>query len=122
MTAHAKIQPPDETLPDWRLDDLFSGRDDPRIDAELADATNANAALVALKGAFVAARTEPKRLGALIAEGVDLYERATTRLWAVGAYASLAASVARDDPALVEVRIRYPRAQPRSGGEPVLHP
>jgi oligoendopeptidase F len=98
MTAHAKIQPPDETLPDWRLDDLFSGHDDPRIDAELADATNANAALVALKGAFVAARTEPKRLGALIAEGVDLYERATTRLWAVGAYASLAASVARDDP------------------------
>ena len=98
MTAHAKIEVHDEVLPEWRLDDLFSGRDDPRIEAELADASKANAALVALKGAFVAARSEPERLGALIAEGVDLYERATTRLWAVGAYASLAASVARDDP------------------------
>ncbi|HXQ47732.1 MAG TPA: oligoendopeptidase F, partial [Caulobacteraceae bacterium] len=98
MTAHAKVEARDETLPEWRLDDLFSGRDDPRIEAELAEAAKANTALAALKGAFVAARGEPERLGALIAEGVDLYERATTRLWAVGAYASLAASVARDDP------------------------
>ena len=98
MTAHAKIEVHDEVAAEWRLDDLFSGRDDPRIEAELADASKANAALAALKGAFVAARSEPERLGALIAEGVDLYERATTRLWAVGAYASLAASVARDDP------------------------
>ncbi|HXQ10531.1 MAG TPA: oligoendopeptidase F, partial [Caulobacteraceae bacterium] len=97
MTAHAKIQSRDETLPQWRLDDLFSGRDDPRIEAELADAAKVNAALGGLKGAFVGARGEPERLGALIAEGVELYERATTRLWAVGAYASLAASVARDD-------------------------
>ena len=98
MTAHAKIETPDETLPEWRLDDLFSGRDDPRIEAELAEAATANAALAALKGAFIAARGQPERLGALIAEGVELYERATTRLSGVGAYASLAASVARDDP------------------------
>jgi oligoendopeptidase F len=98
MTAQAKIDPQGETLPEWRLDDLFASRDDPRIEAELAEAAKIGAALAALKGAFVAARAEPVRLGALIAEGVDLYERATTRLWAVGAYASLAASVARDDP------------------------
>jgi oligoendopeptidase F len=98
MTAHAKIDSPGEALPEWRLDDLFSSRDDPRIEAELAEAAKTGVALAALKGAFVAARAEPERLGALIAEGVDLYERATTRLWAVGAYASLAASVARDDP------------------------
>jgi oligoendopeptidase F len=98
MTAHAKIEPQVETLPEWRLDDLFSGRDDPGIEAELADAAKANAALVALKGSFLAARGEPDRLGRLIAAGIELYERATTRLWAVGAYASLAASVARDDP------------------------
>jgi oligoendopeptidase F len=98
VTAHARIEAQDETLPEWRLDDLFSGRDDPRIDAALAEAAKTTAALAALKGAFVAARREPQRLGALIAEGVDLYERATTGLLAVGGYASLAASVARDDP------------------------
>jgi oligoendopeptidase F len=34
-----------------------------------------------------------------LADGIDLYEQATNELWAVGAYASLATSTARDDPA-----------------------
>ena len=99
MTLHAKPEAAGEALPEWRLDDLFSGRDDPRIELELAEAAHVNAALLALKGAFVGARADPERLGRLLAEAIGLYEAATNKLWAVGAYASLATSVARDDPA-----------------------
>ncbi|MET0275203.1 MAG: M3 family oligoendopeptidase [Phenylobacterium sp.] len=88
-----------ETLPEWRLDDLYAGRDDPRIDADLAKAKAANDALVALQGQFVAARTDAAKLGQLLAQGIGLYEDATNGLWSVGAYASLAASTARDNPA-----------------------
>jgi oligoendopeptidase F len=98
MNAPAKISEA-EALPTWRLDDLYSGREDPRIKADLAAAKAASDALVALKGAFVAARVEPARLGALLDRGVRLYEDATNALWSVGAYAGLAASTARDDPA-----------------------
>ncbi len=85
--------------PLWSLDDLYSGRDDPRIEADLAAARQANAELAALEGAFLAARGEPGRLAGLIDRGVRLYQQATEALWSVGAYASLAASTARDDPA-----------------------
>ena len=97
MNAPAKFQT--EALPEWRLDDLYAGRSDPRIEADLAAAKAINDELVALKGAFVAARGEPAELGALIDRGIALYEAATNRLWGVGAYAGLAASTARDDPA-----------------------
>src|SRR5512136_151251 len=96
---NAPLKPAVETPPVWRLDDLFSGRDDPRIEADLALAVEINGELAKLEGAFVAARGEPDRLGALIDRGVCLYEAATNRLWAIGAYAGLAASTARDDPA-----------------------
>jgi oligoendopeptidase F len=96
---NAPVKPPAETLPVWRLDDLYSGRDDPRIEADLAAAARINGELAALKGAFVAARADPARLGALIDQGVGLYQGATDKLWAVGAYAGLASSTARDDPA-----------------------
>jgi oligoendopeptidase F len=99
MTAHTKADALVEALPQWRLDDLFSGRDDPRIEQQLAAATASNDALVKLKGAFIAARNDPSRLGLLLGQGIGLYEAATNGLWAVGAYASLSASVARDDPA-----------------------
>ena len=99
MTVHSKPEALGEALPEWRLDDLFSGRDDPRVEATLAEAKSANGALAALEGQFVAARADPKALGRLLAEGIGLYEQATNKLWAVGAYASLATSVARDDPA-----------------------
>src|SRR5476651_443543 len=92
-------KPPAETLPQWRLDDLYAGRDDPRIERDLAGAAETNGDLAALKGAFVAARAEPAKLGDLIDRGIGLYQAATDKLWAVGAYAGLAASTARDDPA-----------------------
>jgi oligoendopeptidase F len=88
-----------EALPQWRLDDLYSGRDDPGIEADLAKAKAANDALVALKGQFVSARADAKLLGSLLDQGIGLYEEATNALYGVGAYASLASSVARDEPA-----------------------
>ena len=56
MTVHTKPQTEDEAPPVWRLDDLFSGPEDPRVEQVLAEAASANDALVKLKGAFVAAR------------------------------------------------------------------
>ena len=96
---NAPVKPPAETLPVWRLDDLYAGREDPRIEADLAAAAELNAELAAMRGAFVAARDEPALLGERIDRGIGLYQSATDKLWAVGAYAGLAASTTRDDPA-----------------------
>jgi oligoendopeptidase F len=96
---NAPVKPPANALPEWRLDDLYAGRDDPRIEADLAEAARINAEVAALQGAFVGARAEAGKLGGLIDQGVGLFQRATDKLWGVGAYASLAASTARDDPA-----------------------
>jgi oligoendopeptidase F len=94
---NAPVKPPAESLPKWRLDDLYAGREDPRIELDLAAGAEINGELAALKGAFVAARADPAKLGELIDRGVDLYQRATDKLWGVGAYAALASSTARDD-------------------------
>ncbi len=88
-----------ENLPQWHLDDLYADRNDPRIEADLTDAKSANDELVKLKGRFLAMRGDPLHLGELLDHGISLYEKATNGLWSVGAYASLAASTARDDPA-----------------------
>lgn len=88
-----------ESLPQWRLDDLYCDREDPRIETDLAKAQAANDELARLKGRFLAFRADPLRLGELLDHGINLYETATNGLWSVGAYASMAASVARDDPA-----------------------
>jgi oligoendopeptidase F len=94
MTAH--VSP--ESLPVWRLDDLYAGREDPRLEADLDAASAANADLLELKGRLVAARADAGVLGDLLDQGVRLYEAATNALWRVGAYAGLAASTARSDP------------------------
>ena len=99
MTVQPKPETLIDALPEWRLDDLFSGRDDPRVEQTLAAAVTASDALLKMKGAFLAARTDPSRLGPRLAEGISLYEAGVNALWAVGAYASLSTSVARDDPA-----------------------
>jgi oligoendopeptidase F len=87
-----------QPLPEWRLDDLYAGRDDPRIESDLALAKQRNDALVELKGRFLEARPDASALGALIDQGIHLYEAAANALYSVGAYASLASSVARNDP------------------------
>jgi oligoendopeptidase F len=101
MTAHAPIpaSPALSEPPEWRLDDLYAGRDDPRIEEDLKAAVAANTGLAGLEGRLVGARAEPEVLGRLLDEGVGLYEQALNRLWAVGAYASLQTSARRDDPA-----------------------
>jgi len=97
---NAPVKPPAPTdIPEWNLADLYAGRSDPRIELDLGEAKKANDALVALQGRFVGSRADAKALGALIDQGLNLYEQATNGLWSVGAYASLAASTARDDPA-----------------------
>ncbi|MFZ5720556.1 MAG: M3 family oligoendopeptidase [Pseudomonadota bacterium] len=88
-----------DALPTWRLDDLYGDREDPRIAADLAEAERLNGELAGMEGTFVAARAEPARLGELIDRGISLYERATNAMWAVGAFAGLSATTARDDPA-----------------------
>jgi oligoendopeptidase F len=93
MNAPVKL----DTLPEWNLADLYSGRDDPKIEADLATAKAANDELVKLKGRFVALRADPRHLGEVLDHGIGLYETATNGLWAVGAYAALSASTARDD-------------------------
>ncbi|WP_372782525.1 M3 family oligoendopeptidase [Phenylobacterium sp.] len=88
-----------DALPQWNLGDLYAGRDDPRIEADLAGARADNDALVALKGRFVASRADARVLGELLDKAIGLYEAATNGLWGVGAYAGLASSTARNDPA-----------------------
>ena len=88
-----------DALPEWQLSDLYEGRDDPKIEADLAAAKAANDELVKLKGRFVGMRSDPLHLGELLDHGIGLYESAVNGLWAVGAYAGLASSVAKDDPA-----------------------
>jgi len=88
-----------DTLPTWRLDDLYAGREDPRIAADLAEAERLNGELAKLEGRLVATRGKPAELGGIIDRGIELYEQATNAMWSVGAFASLSASTARDDPA-----------------------
>ncbi|MDO9246988.1 MAG: oligoendopeptidase F, partial [Phenylobacterium sp.] len=94
MNAPVKL----DALPEWQLSDLYAGRDDPKIEADLTAAKAANDELVKLKGRFVALRSDPLHLGELLDHGIGLYESAVNGLWAVGAYAGLASSVAKDDP------------------------
>jgi oligoendopeptidase F len=95
MNAPVKL----DALPEWNLADLYSGREDPKIEVDLAAAKAANDELVKLKGRFIALRGDPLHLGEVLDHGINLYETATNGLWGVGAYAALSASVARDDAA-----------------------
>lgn len=88
-----------ESLPVWDLSDLYSGRDDPKLEADLKQAEALIGELARLKGQFLASRGQAERLGMLIAQGVSLYEHATNLVLATGAFAGLAAATMRDDPA-----------------------
>ena len=96
---NAPVKPTAEAPPLWSLADLYAGREDPQLEADLAEARRSSVDLSALQGRFLAARAAPAELGALIATAAALHEGVTNKLWAVGAYAGLAASTARDDPA-----------------------
>ncbi len=55
-------------------------------------------ALASLEGAYVAARSDPAKLGALIDRGVRLYEQGVDKAWGVAAFASLAGSTDHGEP------------------------
>ena len=88
-----------DALPTWRLDDLYSSREDPRIEADLKEAEKVNKELAKLEGRMIATRAKPSELGGIIDRGIQLYEDAVNLMWSVGAYGSLSASTQRDDPA-----------------------
>ena len=85
--------------PSWDLSDLYAGRDDARLAEDLAAAKAVVDELNGLEGRLVAAAGDATALGALLDKAVGLYERASDLLGALGAYAFLAASTARDDAA-----------------------
>ncbi len=86
-------------LPEWRLDDLYDSREDPRIESDLKESERLNTELAKLEGEMLASRAEPEALGGLIDRGIQLYEDATNAMWSVGAFGSLSASTQRDNPA-----------------------
>ena len=86
-------------VPVWDLSDLFASREDPKIAADFKAAAAAVRSLSVLEGTLTAARAEPARLGVRIDEAIGLYEKTTDLLGAIAAYAHLASSVERTDPA-----------------------
>jgi len=57
--------PPIESPPRWSLEDLYSNRGDPRIEADLAAGEASARELATLEGALVTAHAEPARLGSI---------------------------------------------------------
>jgi oligoendopeptidase F len=93
VTKAAVIEPPV-----WDLGDLYASRGDPAIETDLKAAAADTARLAQMNGAFEAARADAKKLGALIADAVPLYEQIADRLGAVAAFATLANQADLADP------------------------
>ncbi|MDP8916103.1 MAG: oligoendopeptidase F, partial [Pseudomonadota bacterium] len=96
MTVHPAV--PETPLPEWSLDDLYGGRDDPRIESDIAAARELAAELGRSQGTLLGDRADAARLGRRLAETISLYERAADLMGAVGAYAGLQSATAQDDP------------------------
>jgi oligoendopeptidase F len=99
MNAPFKAPPQSEPAeaPLWDLTDLYGSRDDVRIAADLAKARALVDELNGLQGRLAGQGGEPAALGAALDRAISLYEQASDVLGALGAYAFLAASTARDD-------------------------
>lgn len=93
MNAHFK--PTDAPL--WDLTDLYASRDDAKIGVDLTKARGLVDELNSLQGKLVAARADVQALGGLLDRAIRLYEQSSDVLGALGAYAFLSASTARDD-------------------------
>jgi oligoendopeptidase F len=90
--------PSADTIPLWSLSDLYEGRTDPNINADLNKARDINQTLAGQQGDLLALRHQPAELGVLLDQIITSYEEATNWLWRVGSYSGLAASTSRDDP------------------------
>jgi len=94
---NAPFKTPDIDAPLWDLSDLYASRDDARLAADLARARQKVETLNGLRGRLVGASNDPAALGSILHEAIGLYEQASDVLGALGAYAFLSASTARDD-------------------------
>ena len=94
---NAPFKTPETEAPLWDLTDLYGSRDDARVAADLARSRVLVDELNALRGRLVAERADAQALGAVLDRAITVYEQASDILGALGAYAFLAASTARDD-------------------------
>ncbi|MFN7108861.1 MAG: M3 family oligoendopeptidase [Brevundimonas sp.] len=93
---NAPFKTPSTDAPLWDLTDLYASRDDAKVAADLEKARGLVDSLNGLKGKL-AAEQDADSLGAVLDQAIHLYEQASDVLGALGAYAFLSASTARDD-------------------------
>ena len=93
---NAPFKTPSTDAPLWDLTDLYASRDDAKVAADLEKARGLVDSLNGLKGKL-AAEQDAAGLGAVLDRAIHLYEQASDVLGALGAYAFLSASTARDD-------------------------
>ena len=93
---NAPFKTPSTDAPLWDLTDLYASRDDAKVAADLEKARGLVDSLNDLKGKL-AAEQDAAGLGAVLDRAIHLYEQASDVLGALGAYAFLSASTARDD-------------------------
>lgn len=91
-------------LPIWDLSDLYQGPDDPRIQQDFARGAEHVKELARLEGAFISARANPERLGLLIDQAASLYEKAMDDMGGALAYATLASTIDRENPAIAKMQ------------------
>ncbi len=96
---NAPFKTPATEPPLWDLSDLYASREDARVTADLDTARADVAELNALQGRMVAERADPAALGGTLDQAITLYEQASERLGALGAYAFLVVSTDRNDAA-----------------------
>lgn len=96
---NAPFTPPAAEAPLWDLTDLYAAPSDPKIAADLEKGRALVAELQALQGKLVDQRGNAAALGQTLDRAITLYEQASDVMGALGAYAFLAASTARDDAA-----------------------
>jgi oligoendopeptidase F len=96
---NAPFKAPAVEPPLWDLSDLYASREDAKVAADLEAARSAVAELNGLQGRMLAERGDAAALGATLDRAITLYEQASEKLGALGAYAFLAASTDRSDAA-----------------------
>jgi oligoendopeptidase F len=97
-SMNAPFKTPNAEAPLWDLTDLYASREDAKVAADLQKARTLVDALNALKGRL-AIEQDAHALGSVLDQAIHLYEQASDVLGALGAYAFLSASTARDDAA-----------------------
>lgn len=91
-------------LPIWDLSDLYNGPDDPRIAEDFARGEDHVKELAKMEGAFLSARANPERLGLMIDQAASLYEKAMDDMGGALAYATLASTIDRENPAIAKLQ------------------